>query len=226
MAGVTTGKIALPFPDENDTIVPHEFMPATMQAVADEIALRSRMNFDWADGVEMAAQTKMVEGSRGFRRDTKTEFIYSLGQWRLATPHVEFTANNGNFPNNTLQYVGIFARDDVQSTDPEMVTIPANGILQFTNPGVYAVSTVTAMRNAADTAYAAATGRTFLDLSTVANEANIQRVTIPVGEDRGSMAVPNLRITVANQRIYFQIFRNVADEGGRFTTRARITRLA
>lgn len=188
-------------------------------SVQNALNKRQRYDFVWPTSAERTAQTGMVQGSRGYQVDTKSEYSYDNSAWRLALSHAEFTASVST-GNNTLTNAGVFTIDSSKSTDTTFVTPSTSGILLVASPGIYAISTVTATTSAIPM-----TSRAFLDLAYSSGLADIQRVSIVVGEDRGSLASPNVRVTTANQTIYFQHFINIASPPNTVSTRARITRI-
>lgn len=192
---------------------------ASIQAALNK---RERYDFVWANSAERTAQTGMVQGSRGYQVDTKSEYIYDNSTWRLALSHAEFTSQI-TLANGGPNLLGTFTLDATKTTDTTFISPSTSGILIINNPGVYAVSTVTAMYNPFPTV-AAATGRTFLDLSFTLSAADLQRVSIVVGEDRGSLSSPNVRSTIASQNLYFEIFKNTTANAD-VRTRVRITRI-
>jgi hypothetical protein len=197
-------------------------------AVATQLALnkRQRYSYDWADDAARLAQTGMVEGSEGYVRSNKTDWKYTGGSWRLSLAHAEFTAiRTTATANSTLYLLGVFTLDATNSTSTTMAVAGTDGIIRITDPGLYSISTVTFNRNTANTAYVAQTGRGFLDMSFVSGEADIQRVSIVVGEDRGSLSAPNVRVVNPDTPVYFQAYRTVGDTTAHTRSRVRITRL-
>ncbi|MBD8466802.1 hypothetical protein IFU30_11035 [Plantibacter sp. CFBP 8798] len=197
-------------------------------AVATQLALsfRQRQSFVWVDDDARNAQAGMVQGAEGYVLSTKTQWLYDGGQWLLSLAHAEFTAiRTAATANSNLYNLGVFSLDAPNSTSTSMAIAGADGIIRIANPGLYSISTVTFFRNTANTAYVAATGRAFLDLAFVAAEADIQRVSINVGEDRGSISAGNVRVLAADTPIYFQAFRTVGDTTAHTRTRVRITRI-
>lgn len=190
---------------------------ATIQAALNK---RERYDFVWANSSERTSQTGMVQGSRGYQIDTKSEYIYDNSAWRLAAPHIEFTTSKSNIANGTVAYVGTFAVDNPPTTDSAMATVGSDGIIVIANPGLYAISSLSTM------VATPATDRTFLDLALSTDDSQlIQRVSIVTGEDKGSISMPNLRITSSNVNCYFKIFRNVTTPSQPVTTRVRVTRI-
>lgn len=184
-----------------------------------QTALLKRMRYDyvWPTSTERTAQTGMVQGSRGYQVDTKTEYLYDNSAWRLALPHAEFTASK-SIANATVTTVGTFTYDSSASSSSNFITIGADGILIAVSPGVYAISTLSSQGPVM-------TGRSFLDLALSSDDSQIiQRVSINVAEDKGSISMPNLRLTAANTSIWFKVYQS---SGGSATvgTRVRISRI-
>lgn len=176
---------------------------------------RERFDYTWANSVERTTQTGMVQGSRGYQEDIKTEYIYDNSDWRLALPWSEFTASKSTGDTAITTTVGTLSIDSTQSTDANFVTPGASGILTLVQPGVYLIS-VTLATNAATT------GRTFIEIlypgSTV-----YSRSSIVVGEDTGTLTTP-MRTTAANTSFSVNFYKIT---GGTTTvaTRVRIARL-
>lgn len=206
---------------------PGSFVQASQtqgDSVQAALSKRERYDFVWGNDSERIDQTGMMQGSRGYQIDTKSEYIYDNSNWRLALSHAEFTAQKNIDPSGSPQLLGVFSIDAAFSTNSSFAIPGTDGIIVLVEPGIYAVSTVTYMRNTGDTAYAPATARTFLNLGFAPISADLQRVSIVVGEDRGSIASPNVRSTFANQNLYFEAFQNTGGVA-LLKTRARITRL-
>lgn len=196
-------------------------------AVAAQIALakRQRYSYVWADNAARDAQTGQVEGSEGYVLASKTDYKWTGGSWKLSLAHAEFACEAANALNNTLSFVGTPVLDAANSTSTTMAVASSNGVISITDPGLYAISTVTDFRNVAQNRQEAATGRTFLDMATANSIADLQRASIAVGEDRGSLSVGNVRVLNPASLIYFQFYRTVAATSALTRTRIRITRL-
>lgn len=184
---------------------------ASIQAA---LSKRERFDFVWANSSERTGQTGMVQGSRGYQVDTKSEYIYDNSAWRLALSHAEFTASV-SIPNASGSLCGVFTLDPTTTTNSTFVVPGTTGVLIVADPGIYAVSTHTSIA-------AAATGRSFVNLGVGGPEA--QRVSITVGEDIGSLAMPNVRTITTNVQLSFNIFQTTGATRNT-TTRARITRM-
>jgi len=163
-------------------------------------ANRERFDYVWVNASERGAQTGMAQGSRGYQTDSKSEYVYDSNAWRLQLSYAEFTAT-ASTPSGTLTFSGNLTLDGSKSTNSTFVVPAGNGILKIVDPGIYAISTVSNT-----VGVIGASGRSFLDLSLVASAGDTQRVSINVGEDRGSLSAPSVRITAPNQLVYFQHF--------------------
>ena len=83
----------------------------------------------------------MVQGSRGYQVDTRSEYSYDASNWRLALSHAEFTAS-ASTGNASLTLAGTFTLDATKSTNSTFVTPGTSGILILDDPGIYAISSV------------------------------------------------------------------------------------
>lgn len=196
-------------------------------SVANLMKNRERFDYTWANSTERTGQTGMVQGSRGYQEDTKSEYLYDSSAWRLALPYAEYTASVSPVANSTLTLVGTFSIDSTNSTDSTMASPQTSGILRFANPGIYSISSYTKLRDSGDTTTDSVTSRTFLDLSIPPTFNNIiQRMSIVVGEDSGSLSMPTLRVPSSNYDIQFVVFKNTAITTTLVKTRIRVARLA
>lgn len=188
---------------------PFASVNALANSVADLMGNRERFDYTWANSTERTAQTGMVQGSRGYQEDTKTEYIYDP-TWRLALPWAEFTASKTGSDSGSTTTAGTLSLDATQSTDSVFVVPGASGILTLVRPGVYLIS-VTAQIGIATT------GRTFVEIlypgSTV-----YSRSSIVVGEDTGTLTAP-VRTVSDNTSISVNFFKTV---GGSSTTNTRV----
>lgn len=196
---------------------------SSVQAAFDK---RSRYSYSWPTQSGRTNQAGMIEGATGYQIDTRTEYIYESGIWRLATPHAEFYASITNYASGTLNGIGDLQFDQGSSTSSSFVAAFAPGTLNVVSPGIYAVSSVsTNVLTANLSTVSPATGRSFVDLSKVNGAGDQQRVSITVGEDRGSLSKPNLYIGAPNTKLYFNFFFTTGANVSTFISRVSITRL-
>jgi hypothetical protein len=195
-------------------------------SLADLMRRRERFDFTWANAAELDAQTGMVQGSRGYREDTKSEYLYDNSTWRLALPYAEYTATQTNVADGTFTGLGVFAIDSGQSTDSSMLVPQSSGIVRCVNPGIYSIQAHTLIRNSADDAWLPVTARSFLDISVPPGvPIPLHRASVNAGEDQISIAMPVLRITASNTDIEVRIFKTNGVGTTRCKTTVRIARL-
>ena len=185
-------------------------------SVADLMKNRERFDYTWADSTERTEQTGMVQGSRGYQEDTKSEYLYDNSAWRLALPYAEFNASKSlaDTPGGANP-VGVFSIDSTQSNDSTFAVPGGDGEITLTQPGIYAVSCLTNMGGTA-------TSRSFMqvDLGGVA----LQRLSIVVGEDYGSVSVPNCRTVSTGVIMRILLFKQTGATAT-VITRLRIARM-
>lgn len=139
----------------------------------------------------------------------------------LTSQHAEYAANVDGNASESVVGLGVFTRVAAETTDTGFTTAgTTSGIITVNSPGVYAVSAYILLQTSAGATYPA-TGRTFFNL--IVNGKYIQRSSVVVGEDQGSLSVANVRIKNPGEQILFQAFKY----GGpyRLVSTVRITKL-
>lgn len=188
------------------------------QAASIQAALLKRMRFDfvWADATERAAQTGMVQGSRGYQIDSRSEYLYDNSTWRLAIPHAEFTASKSvasGGSDSTL--VGTFSLVGASTSDSTFAVPNGDGTIRLVNPGLYSFSANL------DFQTPTMTTRTFAEFRT--GGIFLSRESI-INESLASPVLPNLWIESSNFDISVRAYQ--ASGGSRTVdTRLRVTRL-
>jgi len=214
-----TSPDSIAYPDISTAQDQPAYMAVHASSVQAALSLRQRFNFVWANASGRTSQTGATNGSTGYQLDTRTEYQFENGSWRLATPHIEFTAT-ATAPDATVTLAGTFSIDAALSSSTIMATATSNGVITLTDPGIYSISTLSAIANTVPV-----TGRSFLDLATTSNDTGLLvRSSINVGEDKGSISMPNLRVTASGTTLYFKVFQTSAASRS-VATRARITRI-
>lgn len=193
-------------------------------SVQDALNSRQRHDYVWANQAARVAQTGAVQGDRGYQTDTKTEYIFDNNTWRLALPHVEYTASQsipsaGGAP--TL--AGVFTMDTSKTTSSTFTSASGSGGIIINSPGLYAISTLTFLGSSLAT-----TGRSFIDLAGTSSGDTqlLMRVSINESEGYGAISLPNYRTTASNTAIYFRVYQTSTSGARTATTRVRITRIA
>lgn len=135
----------------------------------------------------------------------------------LTSEHIEFTSTTGGLGNSGVYGVGALTMDASKSTSPGLAVASGGGDLTIVKPGVYAISSLTKIG-------AVATGRTYLSLYEP-GDVIMQRMSINVNEDIGSLSIANYRVVNPNQKLLFQISRVVGNASVGTETRIRVTKL-
>lgn len=99
---------------------------------------RERGDYVWANSGERTSQTGMKEGDRGRQKDTKAEWLFTDGSWRLATPYIEFTGSNQTIPDAETYGIIGWSVDSTRSSDTTMVnqSVQPYGFT-FVRAGIY-----------------------------------------------------------------------------------------
>ena len=194
---------------------------SAIQAALDK---RQRYDFKWDDAGDRTAQTGMLQGSRGYQIDTKTDYIYDNSNWRLQVPYALYTYTTQSISTSaTWTLLGTSAYDSGLSTDSTFVTTSANGKFTVVNPGLYSVSMYFKFSASWD-------GRRFVDLhigDVSAGDVNsiIMRGSSMGPDDTLSFAMPNLRVATSNQIYTLSAFQD-SGSSKTYTADLNWTRLA
>lgn len=173
---------------------------------------RERFDFTWADASERGAQTGMVQGSRGYQEDTKTEYLYDSSAWRLAIPYIEFSASTLAMSASTWLASSGWSVDATRSTDTTMVTV-SGGVFTFVRAGIYSISTNAAVTTPGTTVFQLlSTDAAHLATVSIAGfVANVSTLNVPY------------RITADNTSLYLWAYNTSASDLS--DRRVRIVRL-
>lgn len=175
---------------------------ASIQAA---LSKRERFDFVWANSAERTAQTGMVQGSRGYQVDTKSEYIYDNSAWRLSLSFIRFSGT-GNMATSGTGWIGPanLTLDAAASTDSGMATIGASGssrYIRLVNPGVYTIQwTSVISANVGALAQFSSTTGTTDPLAIVDSVTNNTNTNLYITYTH--------RSTAANQDIYMHFFQN------------------
>lgn len=128
--------------DPGSFITESQTQASSIQAA---LSKRQRYTYQWASTAAQTAQTGMVEGSTGYRTDTKTQYIYENSTWRLFTPYAEFVSADVSVVNTTFVNAGAISIDTANSNSTSFVTSSGSNFITFSDPGIYAISVIAAM---------------------------------------------------------------------------------
>lgn len=169
---------------------------SSVQAALDK---RQRYDYVWSNAAARTSQTGMVQGSRGYQADTKTEYLYDGGAWRLSTPYAEFSTTSLTVPNNTYTAISPLTYDAGSSSSSNFVT-SGTGTLTFVDPGIYIVNQYGRLTGAGFN------GSTFTSASPDAVRSTFFFVQPYTGGI--STAATVIRTTGPNVTVYFWTFQN------------------
>lgn len=224
----TASPISIYFTDPSQPGSSENESATQASSIHNQFALRERYDFQWANDAERQAQTGMVQGSRGYQSNTRSEYLFDSAAWRLAVPHTEWTFTSAANAAGGVNPVGPFQIDAATSTSQNQAaasSTPKSGQIIIADPGVYAYSATLGSVGSPAPGFS---GRTFLDLSYSSDTSLappiVNRTSIAVGEDRGTITVPNLRTTIPNQPIFLSYFHSNSTTIS-VSGRARLTRL-
>lgn len=179
-------------------------------------ASRQRHTYVWVDAAARVDQAGMEQSDEGYQLDTKTPYRFDGGQWRVATPHAEFTAQKA-LNAAVLTTLGVMTFVESASTSSTIAVPTADGIITLTDPGIYAATATVFLTGNP-------TGPTLLDIATTIDDVGlIVRQPLPASVTRGSVTIPNFSVANPNTPLYFKGY---VTPGATLTTRVRITRWA
>lgn len=216
----TTSPDNISYPDINTVQDQPAYMGAHASSVQAALSMRQRYTYVWANDAARAAATGMTAGSLGYQLDTKTEYKYENGSWRLATAYVEYDTSNVTIPNATYVQPP-FTLNAANSTSTTFTSYVSPGIITITDPGIYAFSWYFEMSVPFN-------GSTFIAISNaVAGQGGTQFYAVnPFVANVATAAVPFLKFPGANTRVYFALYQT---SGAQVTTnvgKLRIGRVA
>jgi hypothetical protein len=198
--------------------------PASMvqmsQAMGDSVdaalGKRERFDFTWVNSSERTAQTGMVQGSRGYQIDTKTEYLYDNSQWRLGLPYAEFSFAVKTIPNAVYTALGQATIDNAASTSTTFVTAPAgDGRFLIVDPGVYGFSIYAEQPGGAPI-----DGQSHVVVSSSPAGVGVQYTRgYFTGGQSAMVPMPFMYLTSANTTLYVSCFQNI---GASTTIEARL----
>lgn len=189
-------------------------------SVQSALSKRERFDFVWANSAERTGQTGMVQGSRGYQIDTKTEYLYDNSNWRLALSYGEYNQGSPqSIPNAVETSLTGLTIVPTSSTDSTFVSVNSvTGAITIVTPGVYSLSLVIGMSGGVGaTSYAAFRPDTTGTLPPLSG----------AGFNAGgaTVALPFLRTTVANYQLHPRMYQSSGGPSSTLYTILRVGRL-
>lgn len=188
------------YPDTSAAQNQAAYMATHSSSVQSALSARQRYTYVWANDSARNSQLGMTTGSTGYQLDTKTEYKYENGFWRLATPYAEFMSANKTITSDGYSTLGDITINSGLSTSTTFATSSAN-VITFTDPGIYSISAFTVASVAAGSAFV------MLGTSTQATTNFAFQISRgPFANDNVNMLVmPFYRTTAPGSSIYFYV---------------------
>ncbi len=176
------------------------------QAMGDSIetafSKRERYDYVWANNAERIAQTGMVQGSRGYQSDTKSEYLYDNSNWRLAASYAEYTCAVQSTANAVYTGVGSWSIVSANTTDSTFVSVSTN-VVTFVNPGIYSMSMITGIGTSGTN------GLTTISLTTTPGTAAGDRLSVGAHVvNISDVSLSLYRVPTANFPLYLYSYQN------------------
>lgn len=186
----------------SDTTTPlslNTISSAEATSVQEALNKRQRYEFVWANAAARTAQTGMVAGSTGYQLDTKSEYVYDAGSWRLQLSYAEYlqSGTTSVLGATFTNFTGLTLNGPLSSDST--FTAVSGGNIVIAQPGIYSMSMYCTMTGPGTGAF----------MEFTADAARTQVLAIGgfiLGG--GNVAVPFYRTTVPNQTIYLWVFQN------------------
>lgn len=215
----------IPYPDTSSPQNQPAYMGATAQGVQNALNARQRYTYVWANATARGAQTGMVQGSTGYQIDTRTDYIYDSGAWRLALSYAEYTSNqsvNGStyYSPSTLSQVSSL------TTDPNFTTAVVSGsatYISFAQPGIYSLAWTVSFNGVSGTVEGIGQ---FSPTTSTAVPYSINSTVVNNALRQTTVVMPFFRTTNSGQPIYLWYYHNSANgTSWNTTTTLRVGRL-
>lgn len=135
-----------------DNVTPSVESSAQATTIQTAFSLRQRYEFVWANSAARIAQAGMVASSIGYQIDTKSEYIYDSGAWRLKLPYGEWTTASQAVIATTFFQPITTTLVTANTTDSTFVSI-TGGVVTFVSPGIYSVTWIASSGTGTSTSF-------------------------------------------------------------------------
>lgn len=161
---------------------------------------RERFDYVWDNSTQRGQQAGMRQSSRGYQLDTKTEWMFDAGAWRLALPYVEFKGGSLSIAAQEYKAQTGWSVDSAMSTDASLVTVSGN-VFTFARAGIYAISCTASLGITGDNA--------FQNYTT--DSAHLEHVSISgFFGNVGTLAIPFFRIAADDTPLWLWAYNSIA----------------
>lgn len=194
----TTSPDSIYFPDTSTPWATTSDFSVLASSVQTALNARQRYEYVWATATQRTAQAGMRVGDTGFQLDTKSEYIYDTGGWRLRFSYVEYSGS-GSVTNVT--YVApVLSVNSGNSTDTTFTSNPSAGVITFAQPGIYSIAGICSTGGAVGTT-------NFLYFTTDVGHSNAVAIS-PFTALVANTNAPFFRTTAANTNLYIWLYQS------------------
>lgn len=137
----TTNPDNIFFPDTSTAWATSSDFSVLASSTQNALNARERYTYRWPTASERGAETTMRQGDTGYQIDTRTEYLFDSGAWRLATPYAEFTTASRTVAGTGYTQQGAVTLNTGTSTSTTFASAWTGGLhIQLTDPGLYMIS--------------------------------------------------------------------------------------
>lgn len=193
----TAAPISIYFTDTSQPESSENESATQASSIHTQFALRERYDFVWANQAERDAQTGMVQSSRGYQADTKTEYIFEGGTWRLALPYVEYSVASQSLANNAYDPISTSMAVNTGMSTSTTFTSLTSGRITLVDPGIYSLSLLVSILQGNGAGYSGG----FVVITKDLAHADFVSIS-PFVSGVGHAVVPFFRTAVPNTILY------------------------
>lgn len=136
----TTSPDNIFFPDTSTAWATASDFAVEASSVQNAFNARERYTYRWPTASERGAETTMRQGDTGYQIDTRTEYVFDSGSWRLATPYAEFTTASRTVASTGYTQQNTITLNTGTSTSTTFASPYLSFHIQLTDPGLYMIS--------------------------------------------------------------------------------------
>lgn len=128
-----------------DSLTPYSAETISSQeatTLADLMSRRERYAYEWANAGARSAEIGMRQGSLGYQVDTRSEYIYDGGAWRLSFAYFEGNGTSSSTATGSTNGAGsgsAITIDNTNSTDTSFITASTSQV-RFNRAGIYSIN--------------------------------------------------------------------------------------
>lgn len=136
----TTNPDNIFFPDNSTAWATVSDFAVQASSVQTALTARERFTYRWPTVSERNNEATMRQGDTGYQIDTRSEYVFDSGAWRLATPYAEFTTASRPLASTSYIQSGAVTLNTGNSTSTTFASPYLTFHIQVTDPGVYQIS--------------------------------------------------------------------------------------